>query len=277
MSRVPRRVVLCADDFGQGAGADAGILRLAEAGRLTAVSCLAGGPRWEADGPALLDRAGSLDLGLHLDLTDGAAGEPPVGLARLVAGAYGRRLDPARLGRLVAAQLDAFERLARRRPDFVDGHRHVHQLPVIREALLRALASRYGPAVPFVRNTVPRRWRGGKAMAVAALGGHALRRALARDGVPHNRDFAGIYDFDPRADYPGLMRGWLAGVGDGGLILCHPGVGGGEGDPIAAARANELRYLESGAFPADCARAGVALARLADALAPPGGRARAVG
>ena len=265
MSGVQRRVVLCADDFGQGAGVDAGILRLAAARRLTAVSCLACGSRWEADAPALLARADSLDLGLHLDLTDGGAGAPPVGLGRLVARSYARQLDPRGVERIVGAQLDAFERVARRPPDFVDGHRHVHQLPVVREALLRALRARYGPAMPFVRCTVPRRWRGAKALVIAALGGLALRRALRREGVPHNRDFAGIYDFDPRADYPGLMRGWLAGVEDGGLLLCHPGLPGSESDdPIAEARATELRHLESPAFAEDCAGAGVALRRLGD-------------
>lgn len=269
MSPAARRVALCADDFGQGAAADAGILRLVEAGRLSAVSCLACGARWEADAPALLARADAVDLGLHLDLTDGAAGAPPTRLARLVARSYARRLDAGQVGRRIGAQLDAFERVARRRPAFVDGHRHVHQLPVVRAALLRLLRARYGPAMPFVRCTVPRRARGAKALLVAALGGFALRRALRREGVPHNLDFAGVYDFDPSADYPGLMRRWLAGVEDGGLILCHPGMPGGDpGDPIAAARSMELRYLESAAFPEDCARAGVTVARLGEPIPP---------
>jgi hypothetical protein len=261
-------VVLCADDFGQGAAADAGILRLVESRRLTAVSCMAQGPCWEADAPPLLARADVVDAGLHLDLTDGAGGTPPVGLASLVVRSYARRLDAGEVERRLGAQLDAFERTARRPPAFVDGHRHVHQLPVVRDALLGVLRARYGPAMPFVRCTVPRRARGAKALVIAALGGFALRRSLRRGGVPHNRDFAGVYDFDPGADYPGLMRRWLEGVEDGGLVLCHPGLpGGAPGDPIAAARVVELRYLESEAFPGDCARAGVTLARLAE-LAP---------
>jgi predicted glycoside hydrolase/deacetylase ChbG (UPF0249 family) len=260
-----RRVVLCADDFGQGAAVDAGILRLVEMGRLTAVSCLVGGPTWEVDGPSLLARAEAVDLGLHLDLTDGAAAAPPVSLARLVVASYARRLDPAEVERRIGAQLDAFERVARRPPAFVDGHRHVHQLPVVREALLRALRARYGPAVPLVRCTVPRRWRGAKALVIAALGGFALRRRLRREGVPHNPDFAGVYAFDPRADYPALVRRWLAGVADGAIILCHPGLPDGEpGDPIAEARAAELRYLESSALSEDCARAGVRVGRFGD-------------
>ena len=157
--------------------------------------------------------------------------------------------------------------MARRPPAFVDGHRHVHQLPVVRQALLRALRARYGRALPFVRCTVPRRWRGAKALVIAALGGFALRRRLRREGIPHNRDFAGVYDFDPASDYGALMRRWLAGVEDGAIILCHPGLpGGAPEDPISRARAAEFRYLESPTFPGDCARAGVTLGRLGDLL-----------
>ncbi len=262
-----KRVVLCADDFGQGAGVDAGVLRLAEAGRLTAVSCLAQGPCWARDAAALLGRADALDAGLHLDLTDGSGGGPPTGLGRLVVRSYARRLDRDEVEGRIDAQLAAFERVAGRPPVFVDGHRHVHQLPVVRDALLRRLRARYRRAMPFVRCTVPRRARGAKALVIAALGGFALRRALQRDGVPHNQDFAGVYGFDPAADYPGLMRRWLADVEDGGLILCHPGIpDGAPGDPIAPARAAELRYLESAAFREDCARAGVAISRLGESI-----------
>lgn len=269
MSGAAKRVALCADDFGQSAAADQGILRLVAARRLTAVSCLAQGPSWGADAPALFSRAAAVDAGLHLDLTDGSGGVPPTSLASLIVRSYARRLDAGEVERRLAAQLDAFERTAGRPPAFVDGHRHVHQLPMVRGALLGVLRARYGRAMPFVRCTVSRRARGAKALAVATLGGLALRRALLAGGVPHNRDFAGIYDFDPAADYPGLMRRWLEGVEDGGLILCHPGLSGGAPeDPIAAARAAELRYLESEAFPEACSRAGVRLVRLAELVRP---------
>ena len=41
-----RSVALCADDFGLGAGISAGIVDLAQRGRLSAVSCLAGASAW---------------------------------------------------------------------------------------------------------------------------------------------------------------------------------------------------------------------------------------
>ena len=264
-----RRVLFCADDFGQSEGVDAGILRLARAGRLGAVSCLSGGRAFARDAPALL--ATGAAAGLHLDLTEGTDRGPPIGLGRLVARSYLGALDRDQLRRRVGAQLDAFERVARGAPAFVDGHRHVHQLPVVRAVLLRELLRRWPEAPPLVRVTTPRRWRGVKAAVISALGGRALRRELARAGIPRNTDFCGVYGFDQRLPYRARVRAWLASLDDGGLLMCHPGEA--SDDVISPARVAELAYLASDDLEADCAAANVvrvSLGELPRAAAPPG-------
>lgn len=257
-----KRLVLCADDFGQDEAVVAAICGLARRGRLSAVSCLALGPAFAA-GAAVL-RGAEVDLGLHLDLT-GGAGPLLAPLPVLLARAYSGALDRAEVGRRLAAQLDAFEAAAGRPPDFLDGHQHVHQLPIVRDVVLATLEHRYRAGTVPVRNTVPRRHRGAKAAVVAALGGRALREALRRRAIPHNGDFAGVYGLHPGADYAGLMRGWLASIDDGGLLLCHPGEpGGSSADPIGPARVSEHRYLASEAFPRALAGADAALVRHRD-------------
>ena len=109
-----KRLVVCADDFGQSAPVDAGILTLARAGRLTAVSCLSEAPDFARSAPALRDSGA--DAGLHLDLTEGFGGAAPAGLGALVARSYLGLLDRAALRRRIAAQLDAFERKLGPRP-----------------------------------------------------------------------------------------------------------------------------------------------------------------
>jgi chitin disaccharide deacetylase len=248
-----KRLVVCADDFGQSRPIDAGILSLARAGRLTAVSALALGPALSGDLPALLDTG--VEVGLHLDLTEGLGGSPSTGLGSLILRCHLGLVGRAAVASAIARQLDAFERSAGRAPAFVDGHRHVHQLPLVRGLLLDQLGRRYLADPPAVRTTVPRRGRGAKAALIAALGGRALRRALDRRGLPRNTDFAGVYGFDPGAPYRALMQGWLASLEDGGLLMCHPGEPG--DDVIGAARVRELGYLASPEFEADCAAAGV--------------------
>lgn len=253
-----KHLALCADDFGHGPQVDAGILQLVGLGRLGAVGCQVAAPSFVADAPALLARAGSIDLGLHLDLAPGRSG-----LAGLLARSAMRALSRPALARAVTDQLDAFERALGRPPDFVDGHQHVHQLAVVRDVLLDALAARYGTPGPVVRNTVPLRFVGAKPIAIAALGGLSLRRMLVARGIRHNADFVGVYDLAPGADYRSLARRWLAAAADGALLMCHPGLSpADEADPIGPARAAELAYLASPAFDADCAAAGVVRVRL---------------
>jgi predicted glycoside hydrolase/deacetylase ChbG (UPF0249 family) len=253
-----KRVALCADDFGAFPGADAGILRLVGAGRLGGVSCQVAGATFQRAAPALRERLGEVDAGLHLDLASGRGGLGP-----LLLRSHARLVDRGAVAARISAQLDAFERALGGAPAFVDGHQHVHQLPVVRDALLEVLAARYGRPGPLVRNTVPLRFRGAKPCAIAALGGRGLRRALRAHGVPHNPDFAGVYGLDPRAGYPSLFRRWLASASEGTLVLCHPGTAPDDpGDPIGPARAAELVYLASAELEDACREAGVVRVRV---------------
>lgn len=154
MVEVERKsIVICADDFGMNPGVDEAVLQLAAQGRLSATSCMSGAPRFRADAAALA--ASGLQTGLHLNFTEalGDARGLYLPLSRLIASAYLRRLDGARLRAQIARQLDDFEDAMGRAPDFVDGHQHVHQLPQLRSALLAELERRYaaaGGASPIV-------------------------------------------------------------------------------------------------------------------------------
>jgi predicted glycoside hydrolase/deacetylase ChbG (UPF0249 family) len=248
-------VVLCADDFGMEPAVNEGILRLADMGRVTAVTCMVDMPAWRDGARALPGVAGRADAGLHLDLGTRSAGQL---LAFAARGALGL-VDPVRVADRVSAQLDRFEDAMGAPPAFVDGHHHVHQLRPVREALLGVLRRRYGDRLPGIRSVVPLRPRGTKAAIVAGLGARALLRRLEVEGIAHNPDFAGVYDLSARSDFPGLLRGWLVDLADRGLVMCHPGLPG-EG-PAATARGAELRHLESDRFAGDCAAAGVLLVR----------------
>ena len=256
---LPRGVVLCADDFGLEPSVNEGILRLVATGRLTAVTCMVDMPAWAEGVRALLALRDRADAGLHLDMGTGSAAEL---LALAARGAIGL-VDEDRVADRVAAQLDRFEAAVGAPPVFIDGHHHAHQLRPVRNALLRVLRDRYGDRPPYVRNVVPLRPRGTKAAIIAGLGARPLLRRLVAEGIPHNPDFAGVYDLSARSDFPGLVRGWLGDLADGGLVMCHPGLPG-QG-PVAAARGAELRHLASERFADDCLHAGVRLVRPSEA------------
>ncbi|WP_077034858.1 ChbG/HpnK family deacetylase [Pelomonas sp. KK5] len=247
---LPRSVRVCVDDFGLHPGITAGVLALQEDGVIDATACMVGAPRWRADAPLLRGLPADFEIGLHLDFT-----ECPLrpasrrGLAALIAASHAGGLDAAQVRTEIRAQLDAFEDLLGRSPDFVDGHQHVHQLPVIRDELLHELARRAAPP-PWLRST--RRARGlplspverFKGWFIERLGAQALAQLAREQGLMQNRRLLGVYDFaGGPARYAALLDVWVAAARPGDLLMCHPSGAHDAGDPLSAARRSEFAVL----------------------------------
>ncbi len=260
-----RPLVLCADDYGMNPGVNRAILELAEEGRLSAASCMTNAPGWPEAARALPLADGRLGIGLHLTLTWGRplgpmpshapSGDMPslgASMARALAG----RAPIGEIRDEIARQLDAFQDALGRRPDFVDGHQHVHVLPGIRSALLdvmsmRGLAGRVWLRDPSDRvgSIVRRGLAAGKALLVGALAS-GFRKAALEAGFQTNEGFSGFSAFDPDRDPGSDMVRYLTDLGPRPVLMCHPGRPDPDPDPIAEARAREWRYLGSSAFPA---------------------------
>ena len=251
-----RRIALCVDDFGLHEGVNTAVFRLAEAGRVNAVSCMVGAPAWSAAAAQLAALPRLLtELGLHLDFTQWPIRQLPYRLPHLIAAAYARRLPDAALRDEIEVQLDVFEQQAGRAPDYVDGHQHVHQLPRVREALLQALAHRYPGRLPWLRSTRTGARRAVKPRIIEALGAAGLSRA----GRLHRFSgrLLGVHDFqaDP-ARYHQLLDGWLAQAHDGDLLMCHPAAPdaartpAAAADPLLSSRASEFAVLSGADFSA---------------------------
>ena len=238
-----KRIQICADDYAFDAGVSRAIIECIDTGRISATSCMVLAPGWPAAAAALRERIGIADIGLHLDVNEFADYSMGRSLQGWIAAAYLGQLDQAQANRWVAEQLDAFEAGMQRAPDYLDGHQHVHQLPVLRDAVLGEMSRRYGSACAL-RSTRSQHWRGAKAALIAGLGGAALRRAAGRQQLRMNADFAGVYDFDPGAVMAQLVAGWLRSLPDGGLLMAHPGADHAVDRPdgIRAARLQERAF-----------------------------------
>jgi predicted glycoside hydrolase/deacetylase ChbG (UPF0249 family) len=123
MGRLHPRLEVYADDYGLSTGVSAAILQVAE--RLDAVSVIR--PLW----PERL-RVLPLRLGMHW--------APFTRLAPLLWQKWTRRLDAAALSAEFDRQLEDWTAGVGRRPDYVDSHMHVHQVPGVREVFLERLA-----------------------------------------------------------------------------------------------------------------------------------------
>jgi predicted glycoside hydrolase/deacetylase ChbG (UPF0249 family) len=252
-----RQIALCVDDFGLHAGVNRAVIWLATLRRLNAVSCLVGAPAWASGSPALADLdAGAVDVGLHLDLTEMPlrAGTRST-LPGLIVRAVAHRLPQVPLRAEIEAQLDAFEQRLKRPPDHVDGHRHVHQLPVVRELLVEVLQRRYPAHRPWLRCTRSAGWRipfALKAGSIDALGSRGLARLARAHGHTQNARLLGVHDFAADASgYRQLLAAWLRAARDGDLLMCHPSVPiEVPGDTLVAARAAEWSALHDAGFAA---------------------------
>lgn len=130
----------------------------------------------------------------------------------------------------------------------------MHQLPLVRQALLAALSERYGQALPWIRSTRTARgaaWTSPKALLIECLGNGALMALADQGGFKHNGRLLGVYDFrGGEARYRALLLAWLHAARSGDLLMCHPGLGADDADPIAAARSAEFIVLREPALAA---------------------------
>ena len=273
-----RRIWLCADDYGISPGVNRAIRDLIERGRLNATSVMMVGPAIERGEIEALQTAAKASprcaIGLHVTLSapfrpltmhfrplDGDMFMP---FPKLLRAGLARRLDREFFRNEVRAQLAAFAEAFGRAPDFVDGHQHVQLYPQVRdgfvdavsEAAPKAWVRQGGRDLPLVQ-----RLASPKAMVLDILSAQFRRRA-ASAGLSFNPGFAGAYDFAREADFGALMRQFLEGLPDGGLVMCHPGfvddVLTGL-DPMTDVREREHAYLSGDGFARLLADSGVTL------------------
>lgn len=201
-------LTITADDFGYHPSYDAGIIEAARAGALDSASVLVTGT---GSDPSPLVEIG-VAVGLHL--APGAGGDGPLTRSAAI------------------AQLDRFERIVGRGPDFLDGHRHCHAAPEVSAAigaiaaelgvplrsvddahrrLLRSLGvitpdrliGRYHEAAPALPKELldARPWVGWSEWMVHP--GHADRRAGSSYDRGRAEDLATVLGFEPP---PGVRR-----------------------------------------------------------------------
>jgi len=257
-----KRLIVAADDFAQNAAVDDGILSLIAAGHITATSCLVASPRWpEAARRLERDIRAKADIGVHLDLTEFV--RPAGGHLGLVLACYAGLLSLQKLRVLIDEQLQRFEDAVGTVPDYVDGHRHVHQLPRIRDSLLAALLARYGARLPWVRvSRATGMGVGVKAHIVSSLGGRELAGRCRAFGVACNTRLLGFYNFaHEQADHHQRLSRWLAQAQTGDVLMCHPASRAQADDPIGSARHAEFRALEGNWWVQALAQEGIELTR----------------
>lgn len=264
-------LTLCADDFGLNSAVNLGITKLVKAGRLNAVSCMAGAEAFAQGLPALIDACEAaplkVEIGLHLTLTEYrplgrmkklASKEKLPTVAALLLKSHLGLLDAQELRDELSRQWEQFIAVVGQKPDFIDGHQHIHLLPQIRECVVDLaktefqdegwVRSCYTPLAPLAA-------KGHSSLRlriISHLAKHMVQ-LLAQAQIETNSYFYGINNFNKNEDFKRLMQDWVTLAKEHeewAVIMCHPGQlpheeGAEEGfyDPIKARRADELEAL----------------------------------
>jgi chitin disaccharide deacetylase len=255
-------VFLCADDFAMTNGISRAIVELADAGRISATSAMTTTAHWPAHATWLARIRGNVATGLHLNLTLGrpltampmfAPDRRFPAIGRVTAHALRGSLDRDEIAAEFDAQIGAFEREMGFPPDHIDGHQHVHALPVVREALFAVLTRRYlvGGPRPLLRNPgenslriLRRRAAIPKALTLAWLS-RGFGRQAVRAGFATNIGFSGITAFKPSLTQTEFSAACRA-AGSRHMIMCHPGFVDDELrriDPVTDRRQREFDVL----------------------------------
>lgn len=262
-----KNIILCADDYGQNIAVSQAIIMLLKQKRLSATSCLTTAIDWPLHASGLLPYKNQVDIGLHFNLTEGQplsqnlrAAQGFMPLKQLILRAYSGRLQLDAIRAELNAQLDAFTAALGQLPHFIDGHQHIHQLPMVRNVLFDVYAKRLRGSSCYLRCTdTPQLFLGLnnpaylKSMLIQCLGARAFKAAVLAQQIPHNTGFGGVYAFAQAVFYPQIFRYFLTRITAGGIIMCHPGLEQeGSTDPIAEARYHEFCYFQGEQFLEDC-------------------------
>lgn len=267
-----KRIILCADDYGQNTAISQAIIELINKKRLSATSCLATFLDWEEHAEWLRTLERPVDIGLHFNLTEGKPLLPEFkevyqddffSLPKLMLLAFSKRLHPRVIELEFYMQLERFISSLGRIPDFIDGHQHIHQFPIVRDAILRVYEKHLRKYGTYIRSVYKKTsFINFKEKIIQLSGARKFRKQLIKRQIPRNTSFSGIYNFKNAKNYSKLFPQYLKESLDGGLIMCHPGLGSDDKtDAISEARCKEYLYLLSDQFLRDCFAEKVMLVR----------------
>lgn len=226
-----------ADDYGLSAGIGIAVRELIADGKITGTSCMTLFPEWNEQAELLRSVANlaGADVGLHLTLTDFRPICRPPGmqtmptLRSLLTRSILGRLDQSFIDAELDAQLGRFIERMGRVPDFIDGHQHVHFLPVVRSWLeTRRERLTLNGRLPWLRGAPAIRYGPTRAVqakiALVSLVASGFDRRLQAAGFPVRGPLLGFYNWKRPSEFRMVMRQLEGGLADATVCMCHPGV-----------------------------------------------------
>ena len=235
---VAKYISICADDFGITEKVDRAIIELILNKRVSETSCMVLTQNFKNSSKELKKIPINFGKGIHITFTDFNSLTSPKSITKngkflsiksLFLKILKKKISKYEIYNEINSQLDYFEQTMECKPDFIDGHHHVHQLPIISDVILEVLKKRYKNNFPWIRNTHEKKIkileRNISLFKTFLLSyyGNRLKKMAIKNNFKTNNGFSGIYNFSKTTNYYELFKKFLISINSNHLLMVHPG------------------------------------------------------
>ena len=253
---------ICADDFGYSNEINKSIINLVKKDIVTETSCLINmHNKYEDDFHILKNISNKVNTGLHLlFLESNFTNDYQLyyynkTFRKFLINSHLNIFNKNKIKDIIENQLDIFERIFERPPDFIDSHMHVHQFPYISDIFLNLLISRYEAKILdkiWIRNTQSNIIRKTSIKSkILSYYGKNFKKKLLNKNLKTNINFIGSYDFKKNFQIKNYYKTILYNFIDQTLLMTHPASNNYSNkniDEIHAFRELEYNFLVSSEF-----------------------------
>ena len=253
-----KQFLICADDYAFSTANSKAIRELLKNKKINATSCMSTSEHWPEQARLLTTLLKEIPksqrplIGLHFCLTEPVnhtnkkLAQPiirswftnnAISLPQILIRSQLRLLPKKQIYKILEFQWEQFIKHFGTLPDFIDGHQHVHQLPVVRGQIIKFLKNNKLTQDNtqnnfFVRATFPTYGIKYKSTNLAdwaklkilnICGAKKFRNLCNKNQLLTNSSFAGLYSNHDNSEQSHIQSKFLQHTPNLGLIMCHPG------------------------------------------------------
>lgn len=255
-------MIVCADDFGMTSSINQAILELLEKERITSVSCMLTCSCDDKDFHSLIEHKDKADIGLHLTLTDYACLSDPQrkmpAFANLCFRSFFRMLDKELVRREMVKQITSFKEKLGFYPDYIDGHKHIQQLPVIRDILCDVIVDLGIGKTAYCRSSANQGSYSKKILRMSVLSfiknylinlpGRKTRDLFLKKEIMTNDALYGHYAAGSKCNVQKIISNLDFETAVNSMLYCHPEKQGHSGEIPWEDRLDTYNFLKSDEF-----------------------------
>ena len=263
-----KNISVCADDFGITKKVNIAIINLAELNKISEISCIFVNNK-HYDNQSIEKISSKVDFGLHITLTDFRPNTNPssllnnkykfISLKQLYLKTLFNKSEIINdIRKEINSQFDLFCETMGFLPKFIDGHQHVHQLPLINYLIFELINKKYknNHFRPWVRscydttnNILSRKFI--LKSLILKFFSKSVKKLSLENNIKTNIGFSGIYNFVIKKNFEEIFINFLNKTKNGHLIMVHPGISDNELeklDSVTFTRNLEYEFLKSDNF-----------------------------